>query len=480
MPSFPNSTPLARTSLCAVMLIITSTATADTPGEEGALGPPDQRIRQEQIEQGKPSLRMLRTEGLEIFSAPFNQIDGFGDGPENLFDTTSPGGRPTLQGNGTFLRINGLDSQSCLECHSLISADTRPATLGVGGAGGLSTSAMFMPRTIDVSDQQGLGEASFDGRLINPPALFGTGAVQVLAQEMTTDLQALKAQAIASPGSVILLRSKGVDFGQIVALPDGSLDTSGVHGIDADLVVRPFGRKGEFATVRQFDQGALMFHMGMQPVEVVGEGVDEDNDGVVNEVLIGEVSALEIFITTQDSPRQLRQGHDARRGFTTFNSVGCADCHRPVLETNDPKLRYRFPEIDEDPSANVFYQVDLRRRPMRFRQNRAGGVDVPLFSDLKRHDMGDLLAESFSGTDDGTNREFITAKLWGVADTAPYLHDGRALTLNQAIELHGGEAQAAADAYRGLSDVQRQELQAFLKTLRNPRNPNRDVITRQR
>lgn len=460
--------------------LVPALSLADLLGEQGALGPADERISQDQIEQDNPPLRALRAEGLDIFSAPFNQFDGYGDGPENLFDTTTPGGRPTLQGNGTFLRINGLDTQSCLECHSLISADTRPATLGVGGAGGISTSAMFMARNIDVADHEGRGEASYDGRLINPPALFGTGAVQLLGQEMTTELQALKQIALDSPGAVILLRAKGVDFGQIVGRPDGTLDTSGVVGINSDLVVRPFGRKGEFASVRQFDQGAMMFHMGMQPVEIVGEGVDGDNDGVVNEVLVGEMSALEIFVTTQDSPRQLRQNWTARRGLQRFKQVGCADCHRPKLASESTRLAYRFPEINDDPAANVFYDVDLRRWPMRFRSNRQRGVDVPLFSDLKRHDMGDDLAENFAGASDETNREFITAKLWGVADTAPYLHDGRALTMNQAIEMHGGEAQSAADAYRSLDESQRNEILAFLKTLRNPKNPNRDVIHRRR
>ena len=55
--------------------------------------------------------------------------------------------------------------------------------------------------------------------------------------------------------------------------------------------------------------------------------------------------------------------------------------------------------------------------------------------------MGDGLKEDFESAEI-SNREFITARLWGVADTAPYLHDGRATTLFQAINAHGGEAQA--------------------------------------
>ena len=90
--------------------------------------------------------------------------------------------------------------------------------------------------------------------------------------------------------------------------------------------------------------------------------------------------------------------------------------------------------------------------------------------------MGDGLKEAFHGGDDKFNREFITAKLWGVADTAPYLHDGRALTLNAAILAHGGAAQAARDAYDGLSTDKKNEVLAFLNTLRNPVNPNKDVL----
>ena len=72
---------------------------------------------------------------MRIFTTPFNHLDGYGDGPIDPANTTQPGGRPTLQGNGMFLRINGLDAQACFECHTLVSNATIPATLGLGGAG---------------------------------------------------------------------------------------------------------------------------------------------------------------------------------------------------------------------------------------------------------------------------------------------------------------------------------------------------------
>ncbi len=70
---------------------------------------------------------------------------------------------------------------------------------------------------------------------------------------------------------------------------------------------------------------------------------------------------------------------------------------------------------------------------------------VPLFGDLKRHDMGDALAENFHLVDEQRNREFTTARLWGIADSGPYLHDGRATTLTEAIMLRGGEAREWAE-----------------------------------
>jgi len=75
-------------------------------------------------------------------------------------------------------------------------------------------------------------------------------------------------------------------------------------------------------------------------------------------------------------------------------------------------------------------------------------------------------------TEETGNSLFQTARLWGIADTAPYLHDGRALTLGEAISEHGGEAQTNADAFDALSAADHAALIAFLKTLRTPRFPN--------
>jgi hypothetical protein len=448
-------------------------------GEEPALGPLEGRMSQDQIAGGSLSLREIRLAGLKIFATPFNHLDGHGEGamdPANL-DHTSPGNRPMLGDNKTMLRVNGLDTQTCLECHNQISTTRVPAILGVGGAGGINATALFQARFFDVEDAAGNGFAAFDGRAINPPALFGVGGVQLLAEEMTLDLQRLKAKATASrAGTRVNLVSKGISFGYLLADGASGVDTSHVEGVDEDLVVRPFGRKGEFSTIRAFDLVAMQFHMGMQPVEVVGENIDADRDGVVNELLPGEISALEIFLATMKRPGQEKMDKVALRGFGHFHDTGCADCHRPVLQTESRHLGFSYPEVQVDPLRNTYYWVDLSRAPCRFDKGRSNGLVVELFSDLKRHDMGQNLAESFHRASQKRNAEFITAKLWGVADTAPYLHDGRALTLFEAISLHDGEARDARDRFLALSLSDQSELIAFLKTLHNPRFPNIDVL----
>ena len=76
---------------------------------------------------------------------------------------------------------------------------------------------------------------------------------------------------------------------------------------------------------------------------------------------------------------------------------------------------------------------------------------------------------------DSLDGHFITPRLWGIADTAPYMHDGRALSLRTAIQMHGGEGQAAAANFAALSGGQQSDLLAFLTTLRAPRNPHADL-----
>ncbi len=107
-----------------------------------------------------------------------------------------------------------------------------------------------------------------------------------------------------------------------------------------------------------------------------------------------------------------------------------------------------------------------------------------IYSDFLLHEMGEGLGGGGGGfygelppgssedpdSDGGSTSpsEWRTPPLWGVADSGPYLHDGRAATLAEAIKLHAGQASPSANRFTGLSEVQQDELIAFLNTLRAP------------
>jgi CxxC motif-containing protein (DUF1111 family) len=122
---------------------------------------------------------------------------------------------------------------------------------------------------------------------------------------------------------------------------------------------------------------------------------------------------------------------DAVLGETLFTSIGCANCHTPVLMTG--------------PNVNPLFD----RKP------------VALFSDLLLHDVG---------TGDGIVQgaaeagEIRTPSLWGLRMRRPFLHDGSASTIEDAIRRHGGEA---ALARRGVEQMSPREFQALLAFLRS-------------
>ena len=85
-----------------------------------------------------------------------------------------------------------------------------------------------------------------------------------------------------------------------------------------------------------------------------------------------------------------------------------------------------------------------------------------LFQDDKEFTVG---SPQTATSGDSTASEWRTAPLWGTSHVGPYLHDGRAPTLNEAILMHGGEGQASRDAYSALTELQRQDILEFLRHL---------------
>jgi len=463
---------------CAFALAIPLSASADDVDLSKLFSGPS---RIQQVDIANMSRDEIRLAGMRMFTKPFLKEDGFGDG-NDLNPTGEQGQRGSLQGNGTFQRIGGLDAQSCLECHSIVSNRTVPMKFGIGGVGGVNSTVVGAGGNtfvdLDLAGRSGGDtQKNIDGRVINPPFIFGSGGVELVGNEMTVTLQEQIADAPAN--ATTALTAKGISFGSITKdttgdiIIDGDGNALGAEGTfdlrpDSNdfMVVAPFGRKGDNKTVRTFDAGAASFHFGM----VVDEGIDHDLDGVVNEITEGEMSALSVFVATAQTPfikhPKGEARNKARRGRQIMQDIGCTECHVPKMETTTRFLGFRSPEIAQDPSANIHTTVNLTKKPMHFKRNHQGGVSVPLFADLKRHYMGASLAE-FDG-----DAMFTTARLWAVADTAPYLHDGRALTIADAIQEHGqpdSDAFNAVNNFNGLSQSDQAAVYAFLNTLRSPK-----------
>jgi CxxC motif-containing protein (DUF1111 family) len=144
------------------------------------------------------------------------------------------------------------------------------------------------------------------------------------------------------------------------------------------------------------------------------------------EVTRGELLALVFFQENLAAPRRGRITASVLAGEQIFARVGCDRCHVPSLDT-----------------------------PLG---------EIHPYTDLLIHDMGPGLADGVVMFAAGGS-EFRTQPLWGLCHHAPFLHDGRADTVREAILAHGGEAQAARDAYAGLSEGERRLLHRFLESL---------------
>ena len=336
------------------------------------------------------------------------------------------------------------------------------------------------------------------------PHLFGLGLKEMLADEITTDLRNIRQQAItlaAQRGhSVTLpLRSKGIDYGTITAAPNGSIDTSGVQGVNPDLRVRPFFAEGRAISIREFVVGALHKEMGLEcndpdltnahagarvvtPSGMVLDGSldsidappDPDPGSGQYEIDPAVVDHLEFYLMNYFKPGTARQGPTTELGQRKFNAVGCSACHISNLQI-DHDRRVADVETGYDPAHGNFNSlfstagalinvIDDGHGLPPLRQPQGNPFLVRnIFTDFKRHDLGPNFYErNYDGT---LRQQFLTRPLWGVGSKNSFGHDGRSISLDEVILRHGGEAQASRDAYAALAEPESAALQKFLRSL---------------
>lgn len=411
-------------------------------------------VRQEDIDAGYFSLERLFLFGDAAFTHEFRRLDGYGRSELPRMHRVHDG------------HAGGLDTFSCAGCHQ---------QGGVNGSGAKTASALYFADGVHASSAV----------VRNPPNVLGLGLVQKLGAEMTTLLRyardgALAEAALSGAPVTVPLEAKGVTFGVIVARPDGTVETSKVEGVDPDLEVKPFGWKGHTARLRRFAERAALVHFGIQshvlalgyqakPDPALGPGPqwwDPDNDGVQRELSEGTLTAYALYMEQLEVPIALPPSDEGLReraayGSALFRDIGCATCHQESLSLIDASW-YERSDTTEGAPVLVGLLTDG--------EHPRGGSNVRIFSDLKRHHMGERLADPHDDPD-GIGRDvFLTRPLWGLAESAPYLHDGRAQTIGEAVAAHGGEAQSAADLFSALSDDDRVNIQLYLLSLsRMPR-----------
>ena len=365
--------------------------------------------------------RSQRSSGLLPPDAPIPPVGGYGGPVEPLSGADLArfeAGRRVFDREHGFagglggLRFNG---DSCRACHF------DPT---IGGAG---------PRGVDVMRH---GIANADGAFV-PPAV---GTVLHKGTALAEHANAPQAEANIferrqTPHLFGLGLTDAISEAEIVsrADPDDTVVPDGISGrvsvVDGGRIGR-FGWKAQVPSIEEFVRDAVTTELGMTLpwVEGLTYGRIHDNDAVPDpELTLEDADTLAFYLRKLGPPpRADAQGPEAVRGEQVFEEVGCAKCHVPAL------------------------------------QGPAG--PVPLYSDLLLHTIleeGALGIEEFSAG----MREFRTAPLWGLSQTAPYFHDGRADTVAEAIASHDGEAQATRKAYEALSAEDQAALLAFLETL---------------
>jgi len=381
-----------------------------------------------------------------------------------LFEKSWEPGQPSPTGGDGLGPL--YNETSCVGCHQQ----------GGTGGGGDNTHNVQMVTVVAGSVQSLNGAKLFQGELEDLHPGFRNRASVVLHQHATT--RELRKQlnevgyvtAVQTRDEIKLLRTASRNTpaifgaGLIDAIPDQVLreaekrtfsDFPEIKGRVSGLPDGRFGRfgwKGQIASLDDFVRAACSNELGL---EVPGQhqasmatAKEFDPSKLKLDLDEDQLEALTGFVSRLAPPVRVPNGRTLPQwGYTVFESIGCATCHAPSL-----------------------------------------GAATGLYSDLLLHDMGE--SSSDSGTYYGTPiapppssgdladareqarrsgmaapTEWRTPPLWGVADSAPYLHDGQAPSLDVAIRRHGGEAAKTTTRYTRLASSDRRALLGFLSSL---------------
>ncbi len=344
-------------------------------------------------------------------------------------------------GKDEFLNVEDIEgglgpifnNSSCVSCHSV------PAVGGSSSVNvtrfGLHSGGRFDPLTA-------LGGSLLQSAAIDPEAQeIVPSAANVIAQRNSTPLFGL---------------------GLIEAIPDAAIlqnaarpQPDGIRGIPSEVDdlarggkrIGRFGWKAQLATLLDFAGDAYLNEMGVTsrlfPTENAPNGnaallarfdhIADPEDTIDPATGKSDIDTAADFMRLLAPPPRLPASPNARQGEVLFAQLACASCHTPSMITG----------------PNAIAALDRKQ--------------VMLYSDLLLHDMGSLgdgIAQGFARP-----RDMKTAPLWGVRSSAPYLHDGRAATIDAAIRAHEGTASRSRDRYVRSTAQMRAQVLEFLNSL---------------
>ena len=427
-------------------------------------------VRVTPTEAVEPPLREAPINGRELFERVWVKNDARAHGGDGL--------GPVFNG------------ASCASCHHLG---------GTGGAGGLDRN-IEIATVIDQANGDGngyfysfhmdFGAGRFDYRLGNTPEASSRNARRVDPRIAAAihpgfresrsvvlhlygtdpDYNAWRGSVPAAHGTLLVRTSERntpplFGAGLIDAIPDAVIEAAAKRRLPGSSPVKGrvsrlkdgrigrFGWKAQTATLEDFVLSAAAGEMGL---EVPGrhqaadprlpglEATGLDMEKSECDALTAYVRALPAPIVLE--PADAQESAQFKSGEETFKAVGCAHCHLPKLGEvqgiySDLLLHDMSPKLADSDMYSVFVG-GVPRADRAEAQDRPGAASIS---------------------------EWRTPPLWGLRDSGPYLHDGRAANIDEAIALHAGQGASSARRYAELSPRRKRHLAAFLNALAAPK-----------
>jgi len=344
------------------------------------------------------------------------------------------------------------NARACADCHQ------NPVTGGSSQfteirAGHLNASGNFVAATVPIND--GANTIALRS-IINDRALIPQAQEQVPDSE---NIRALRA-ALNTLGDGFV---EAIDDTTLQAIAQHQTETSDgrIHGeaVEVPVLEAPgqtrvgrFGWKDQHSSLLSFVADAYLNEMGvtnrLRPKDVTTVGkITTDPEDTPDKLGLADIDHFAQFVRgTKTPPRDavLAASPAAQAGEAIFERIGCSICHVSTIITAPAGTMI---------NGGAFTVPDA-----------LGSKIIHPFGDFLLHDIdtGDGIVQN---PPQDTANKLRTVPLWGLRMHPRHMHDLKSLTLESAIERHGGEARQVRDRFRDLSPADKQNLFAFLNSL---------------